>query len=266
MTKLCCAVEFMSGHLTEYDALFARTSSMHFVEHLRDGCIGSTQTMREVKLVCNTSIQSSLLANPSRNFVRKLHEFLSPHATITTLSNLHSSLSISPSDLPCVLFRKHDREFLRQVCALTVIGSIDIEEKKELIYLITCLSNVNDPNSIVNSIAVTPKMHAALADTHITIAGTIGIFNDEVETLVRNFGLAYVKKPNHPVIALTEKCNRCSVTLRSRETCARKLQALLGQVEDFMTRSSLIELPRSHKLSFRCGIALRRFLGCLLAQ
>ena len=45
-----CLVEFMFGHLTEYDALFARKPSMHFVEHLRDGCIVSTQTMREVKL------------------------------------------------------------------------------------------------------------------------------------------------------------------------------------------------------------------------
>ena len=42
--------------LGTYDALFARTPSKHFVEHLRDGCIVSTQTMREVKLVCRSTL------------------------------------------------------------------------------------------------------------------------------------------------------------------------------------------------------------------
>ena len=46
-----CYADFMSDHLTEFDALFARTPSTHLVEYLRDGCTVSTQTMQELRQV-----------------------------------------------------------------------------------------------------------------------------------------------------------------------------------------------------------------------
>ena len=41
----------------------------------------------------------------------KLQKNITPQASITILSNLHSSLSVS--DLPCVLYRSYDENFLR---------------------------------------------------------------------------------------------------------------------------------------------------------
>ena len=96
--------------LLEFDALFARTPSTHLLEYLRDGCIVSTQTMQELRQVQNAELQSVLLVNPSKNFLQNLKKSLTPQTSITIVSNLHSSLSVS--DIPCVLFRSYDEDFL----------------------------------------------------------------------------------------------------------------------------------------------------------
>ena len=64
-----CYADVMSGHLTEFDALFARTPSTHLVEYLRDGCIVSTQAMQELRQAQGTELQSVLLIL-ARSFFR----------------------------------------------------------------------------------------------------------------------------------------------------------------------------------------------------
>ena len=141
-----------------------------------------------------------------------------------------------------------------------MIGSIEIEEKKELVYLMTPIPNANDPNAILNSITVTPTMRSELTDTHVTIAGTIGTLVNEVESLVRTFGLAYVKKPHHPIVALTEKSNRCSVTLRSRGTSLPKLQTLLCKVEEVFN-NVLNRVATKSQVEFQVWYSFAPLLG-----
>ena len=92
-----CLADFMLGHLTEYDALFARTPSTHLLEYLRDGCIVSTQTMQELRQVQGSELQSILLVNPSKSFLHNLRKGLTQQTSITIVSNLHSSLPYQTS-------------------------------------------------------------------------------------------------------------------------------------------------------------------------
>ena len=225
-----CLADFMSGHLTEYDALFARTPSMHLLEYLRDGCIVSTQTMQELRQVQGSELQSVLLVNPSRNFLQNLKKNLTQQTSITIVSNLHSSLSIS--DIPCVLFRSYDEDFLRQIQRLTVIGAIEVQGKRELVYLVTYIPSSCPLHQTCYYIAVTPAMRQDASSTDVIIAGTVGTFDEEVKLLIQGFGLAYIKKPQQPIIALTDQENRCVVCLRASKISINQLQALMLKVEE----------------------------------
>ena len=90
--------------------------------------------------------------NPSGGFVQNLRNHLIPQVALTVLSNLRSSLSIC--DLPCVLYRNYDREFLRQVSALTIIGSIEVERQRELVYLLIHIPESNVSTSPLNHISL----------------------------------------------------------------------------------------------------------------
>ena len=225
-----CFADFMSGHLTEFDALFARTPSTHLLEYLRDGCIVSTQTMQELRQVQNAELQSVLLVNPSKNFLQNLKKSLTPQTSITIVSNLHSSLSVS--DIPCVLFRSYDEDFLHQIYSLTVIGAIEVQGKREFVYLVSYIPDSRPLHQSCYYIAITPAMRQDASNTEVIIAGTVGTFDEEVNLLIKVFGLVFVKKPQHPIIALTDKDNRCVVCLKAPKISISQLQALMLRIEE----------------------------------
>ena len=75
-------------------------------------------------------------------------------------------------------------------------------------------------------------MRQETSNTDVIIAGTVGTFEEEVNLLIRTFGLAYVKKAQHPIFALTDKDNRCAICLRARGISILQLQARMLKIEE----------------------------------
>ena len=81
-------------------------------------------------------------------------------------------------------------------------------------------------------LTITPTMRPELSSTEVIIAGTVGTFDGEVDLLIKTFGLAYVRKAQHPIVELTDKDNRCSVCLRAKRISILQLQALMFKIEE----------------------------------
>ena len=75
-------------------------------------------------------------------------------------------------------------------------------------------------------------MRQDASNTEVIIAGTVGTFDEEVNLFIKVFGLVFVKKPQHPIIALTDKDNRCVVCLKAPRISISQLQALMLRIEE----------------------------------
>ena len=79
------------------------------------------------------------------------------------------------------MYSSDDEDFLRQIHSLTVVGAIEVQGKRELVYLVTYIPSSYPVHHTCYYIAITPSMKQEAGNTEVIIAGTVGIFDEEVK-------------------------------------------------------------------------------------